>query len=47
MSVAISLIQLHYLIAQVIATGIVLIWNFLGNRIWTFRASAYGNTQKV
>lgn len=27
----------HYLIAQLCATGTVLIWNFLINRIWTFR----------
>lgn len=30
-------IKIHYLIAQVIATGIVLIWNFLGNLLWTFK----------
>lgn len=29
-------LQLHYLIAQLIATGCVLVWNFLGNRHWTF-----------
>ena len=28
---------LHYLVSQVIATAIVLIWNFLCNRFWTFR----------
>jgi putative flippase GtrA len=27
----------HYLLAQVAATGLVLVWNFLGNRLWTFR----------
>lgn len=27
----------HYLIAQVLATIIVLFWNFSGNRLWTFR----------
>jgi putative flippase GtrA len=26
----------HYLIAQVAATGVVLLWNFIGNRLWTF-----------
>jgi putative flippase GtrA len=26
----------HYLIAQVCATGVVLFWNFIGNSIWTF-----------
>ena len=28
----------HYLIAQVCATGVVLFWNFLGNSVWTFGA---------
>ncbi|NJL08156.1 MAG: GtrA family protein [Methylacidiphilales bacterium] len=28
---------LHWFAAQIITTGIVLIWNFLGNRFWTFR----------
>jgi putative flippase GtrA len=27
----------HYLVCQVIATGIVLVWNFVGNKLWTFR----------
>lgn len=26
----------HYLIAQVCATGVVLFWNFIGNSVWTF-----------
>jgi putative flippase GtrA len=26
----------HYLIAQVVATAVVLAWNFLGNSLWTF-----------
>jgi putative flippase GtrA len=29
---------LHYLLAQVVATGAVLAWNFLLNRAWTFTA---------
>lgn len=36
-SLAIDILSLHYLLAQVIATGLVLIWNFTGNRWWTFR----------
>ncbi|ALK08666.1 GtrA family protein [Blastochloris viridis] len=28
---------LHWLVAQVITTLIVLIWTFVGNRFWTFR----------
>jgi putative flippase GtrA len=26
----------HYLVAQVCATGVVLLWNFIGNTLWTF-----------
>jgi putative flippase GtrA len=26
----------NYLIAQVLATAVVLVWNFLGNSLWTF-----------
>lgn len=29
-----------YLVAQVIATGIVLFWNFTANRFWTFGATS-------
>jgi putative flippase GtrA len=33
---------IHYLLAQLVTTGIVLIWTFLGNRFWTFRGAARG-----
>jgi putative flippase GtrA len=33
---------IHYLIAQLVTTGIVLVWTFLGNRYWTFRHPAEG-----
>jgi len=29
--------QMNYLLAQVVATGLVLIWSFSANRRWTFR----------
>ena len=29
--------SLHYVVAQIFATGLVLVWNFLGNSMWTFR----------
>lgn len=29
--------NLHYLLSQLIATAVVLVWNFMVNRIWTFR----------
>jgi len=31
-------LMLHYFIAQLIATTIVLLWNFLISKYWTFRA---------
>lgn len=30
-------IQLHYLVAQIIATGIVLVTNFIVSKTWVFR----------
>ncbi|MGA7748716.1 MAG: GtrA family protein, partial [Gallionella sp.] len=30
---------LHYLIAQLGATAAVLLWNFAGNSLWTFRTA--------
>lgn len=29
--------QLYYLYAQLITTALVLVWNFLGNSLWTFK----------
>lgn len=37
MAVMTTTLRLHYLVAQVFATGCVLIWNFTVNRRWTFR----------
>ena len=31
---------LHYLLAQMTATGVVLLWTFSGNRWWTFAEEA-------
>lgn len=31
-------IHWHYLVAQVLATGAVLLWNFFANRHWTYTA---------
>lgn len=36
MWVAVHLINLHYILGQVITTSLVLLWNFAGNRYWTF-----------
>lgn len=40
MWVGVDLIGAHYLLAQVVTTGLVLIWSFAGNRFWTFQPSA-------
>jgi putative flippase GtrA len=37
MTVCVDWIHLHYLPSQVVATGLVLLWNFSANRIWTFK----------
>ena len=33
-------LALPYPVAQVVATGLVLAWNFAAHRLWTFRAAA-------
>ena len=37
MMVAMAAPQIHFLVAQVCATAVVLAFNFTANRIWTFR----------
>lgn len=37
MYVLVSMFHVYYLAAQIVVTGIILGWNFLGNRLWTFR----------
>lgn len=36
MSLLIDEAGVHYLISQIIATGVTLFWNFVANRHWTF-----------
>lgn len=36
-AIVLEIMQLHYVLAQIIATGTVLIWNFSGNYFWSFR----------
>jgi putative flippase GtrA len=38
MYIGVNIIQVYYLVAQVISTGTVLIWNFITNKLWTFQA---------
>ena len=35
-----DLLGVYYLLAQLVTTGLVLLWNFWLNRIWTFRTRA-------
>lgn len=37
MAVGTLLLKVHYLLLQVFATAVVLLWNFFGNHFWTFR----------
>ncbi len=39
MSTGITISSLHYLVIQVIATSIVLVFNFIANKYWTFADS--------
>lgn len=41
-ALAMESLGLHYLFAQVIATGLVLVWNFTANRHWTFKDRVSG-----
>ena len=36
MLIFVETLGLYYLVAQVLSTGLVLVWNFIGNRFWTF-----------
>lgn len=40
MYIGIQLMHLYYLLAQIIATGIVLLWNFAANKLWTFKSES-------
>jgi putative flippase GtrA len=33
---AVNTLGIHYLVSQILATALVLVWNYAGNRIWTF-----------
>ncbi|MBV9078863.1 MAG: GtrA family protein [Methylobacteriaceae bacterium] len=38
MTLFVRAIGIPYLLAQLVTTGIVLVWHFLAHRFWTFRA---------
>lgn len=37
MALLVNVLHLNYWLAQVVTTGIGLVWNFLGSRFWAFR----------
>ena len=37
MYIGTELVIFNYIVVQIIATGVVLLWNFSGNYLWTFR----------
>jgi len=39
MWVGVEIIHAHYILSQIVTTGLVLIWSFAGNRFWTFQPS--------
>ena len=44
MAVGVNRFDWHYLLTQLLATGIVLVWGFAANRAWTFRERHRGDT---
>jgi len=43
MAFSIQQAGLHYFVSQVLATCIVLVWGFVGNRLWTFNNTGNEN----
>jgi len=39
MWIGVDVIGVHYLLSQIVTTGLVLIWSFAGNRFWTFHSA--------
>ena len=37
MKLFVDVLGLHYLVAQVITTALLLLWHYAGNAVWTFR----------
>ncbi len=38
--------KIYYMFAQIVVTGIVLVWNFIGNRLWTFNERNANNSSQ-
>ncbi len=39
-----QMLHLHYLLNQIVATGVVLLWTFTGNHLWTFNGERHGTS---
>jgi putative flippase GtrA len=37
MWIGVDLLGAHYLLCQIVTTGLVMVWSFFGNRFWTFQ----------
>ncbi|MEM5787395.1 MAG: GtrA family protein, partial [Syntrophobacteraceae bacterium] len=40
LSLLIEKFAIHYLMAQLLATAVIFVWNFFGNRFWTFSGTS-------
>lgn len=48
MALLVRQLGIYYLLAQVLVTAVVLVWNFIGNRLWTFKdGSRLGGISKA
>ena len=45
MSAGFYLFEIHYLIIQLVATGLVLVFNFMANKYWTFAGEIKANQE--
>lgn len=45
MWVAVDLTNLHYILGQLVTSSFVLLWNFIGNRYWTFEEDSGNSTR--
>lgn len=39
MWIGVDVIGAHYLLSQIVTTGLILVWSFAGNRFWTFQTT--------
>ena len=37
----IAILGMHFMLSQILATGLVIIWSFIGNRYWTFHPGTH------